>query len=368
MVSGESRGSRGGNDIDRITVGFDVGPALHNQTGVGRYASELAAHLELQGIEVKRFAIALRGPSGHHTARWRVPARVVQAGGRWVEQPSIRPLVGRVDVVHATNFVLPPLKAIPGVVTVHDLSFFREDIYGGLRRLRDQVPWSVKRARRVIVPSNAIASETVERLGVSEDKLAVTYEGVAPVFYGASPLADHALRELGITRPFMLAAGTIQPRKNLHRLLAAWRAAASDLPGWTLVLAGPAGWGPGLPETPGVRPIGWIGDQTLPGLLAAAEVFCYPSLYEGFGLPPLEAMAAGTPSLVGRYPAAEEVVGDAAWVVDPLNVEAMADGLTLLATDRRLRQRLTMTGRVRAAGFTWERTAAATIEAYRSVL
>jgi glycosyltransferase involved in cell wall biosynthesis len=188
------------------------------------------------------------------------------------------------------------------------------------------------------------------------------------VFFGASPLADQSLRTWGITRPFMLAAGTIQPRKNFDRLLQAWRAASADLRDWTLVLAGPAGWGPELPETPGVRLVGWVGDETLPGLLAAADVFCYPSLYEGFGLPPLEAMAAGTPALVGNYTAAPEVVGDAALLVDPFDVGAMAEGLVRLASDDELRRELVMAGKARAAEFTWARTAAATIGAYRSVL
>jgi glycosyltransferase involved in cell wall biosynthesis len=166
----------------------------------------------------------------------------------------------------------------------------------------------------------------------------------------------------------MLAAGTIQPRKNFHRLLEAWRLAAAELPGWTLVLAGPAGWGPELPETSGVRLIGWVGDETLPGLLAAADAFCYPSLYEGFGLPPLEAMAAGTPALVGRYSAAEEIIGDAALIVDPTDVPDIAAGLIRIAHNDALRTRLARQGKVHAAGFTWERTAAATLSAYRSVL
>jgi alpha-1,3-rhamnosyl/mannosyltransferase len=166
----------------------------------------------------------------------------------------------------------------------------------------------------------------------------------------------------------MLAAGTIQPRKNFSRLLEAWRQAAPELAGWTLVVAGPPGWGPELPETERVRLIGWVGDETLPGLLAAADAFCYPSLYEGFGLPPLEAMAAGTPALVGSYSAAQEVVGDAALLVDPTDVSSIASGLVRIATDESLRTRLAREGRVHAAAFTWERTAAATLEGYRSVL
>jgi glycosyltransferase involved in cell wall biosynthesis len=351
-----------------MTVGFDVGASLHNQTGVGRYASQLADHLQVQGVDVKRFAIALRGPSGPGIARWRVPARAMQATWRRLGKPSLRALIGDVDVIHATNFVLPPVGRTPGVVTVHDLSFFRDDIHTGLRRLRDQVPWSIARAAAVVVPSHAIASEVQDRFRVAGHKISVVHEGVAPVFFGASALADEALRGLGITRPFMFAAGTIQPRKNLGRLLDAWRAAARELEGWTLVLAGPPGWGPELPQTPGVTTIGWMGDETLPGLLAAADVFCYPSLYEGFGLPPLEAMAAGTPALVGAYSAAEEVVGDAALLVDPLDMRAIREALVRLASDQGLRKRLGMAGKVRAASFSWDRTATETISIYRAVI
>jgi glycosyltransferase involved in cell wall biosynthesis len=292
----------------------------------------------------------------------------MQATWRRIGKPSLHALIGDVDVIHATNFVLPPVGRTPGVVTVHDLSFFSEDIHSGLLRLRDQVPWSIARAAKVVVPSHAIAREVQERFHVADEKMSVIYEGVAPVFFGASSLADEALRGLGIARPFMLAAGTIQPRKNLARLLDAWRAASDELGGWTLVLAGPAGWGPELPETRGVTTIGWMGDETLPGLLAAADVFCYPSLYEGFGLPPLEAMAAGTPALVGAYSAAEEVVGDAALLVDPLNIEAIREGLVRMASDHELRKRLGMAGKVRATSFSWDRTAAETIAVYRSLI
>jgi len=114
--------------------------------------------------------------------------------------------------------------------------------------------------------------------------------------------------------------------------------------------------------------VGWVGDETLPGLLAAAEVFCYPSLYEGFGLPPLEAMAAGVPALVGAYAAAAETVGDAAEVVDPLDVDAIAGGLERLISNESLRRTYSLAGKARAAAFTWEATAAATLAAYRATL
>jgi len=354
--------------VPDLTVGFDAGPLLDPPTGVGRYTAELARSLEARGVTLRKFAVSLTGPSDRTIARWRVPARLVRSSWMRFDRPTIRRLVGPVDLVHATNFVLPSLGGVRGVVTVHDLSFYRDDVWPGGKALRELVPWSVQRAARVLVPTAAIGYEVRDRLGVEEAKVSVTHEGVSPLFFGASPLSDAALAQLGIPGRFVVAVGTLEPRKNLPRLLGAWDIARRDLQDWTLVLAGPKGWGPDLPETPGVVLTGWVGDETLPGLLAAADVFCYPSLYEGFGLPPLEAMAAGTPALVGRYSAAEEVLGDDALLVDPLDVEEIAAGIGRLATDEALRSRCIIGGRARAAGFTWERCASATLEAYSYVV
>ena len=351
-----------------MRVGYDAAPLLDEPTGVGRYAGELARALTASGVEIVEFAVAWSAPRAEGVRRWRVPARVARAAWRRWDRPPIERLTGPVDLVHATNFVLPSLRSSPGVVTVHDLSFLRDDTWPGGHRLRDLVPWSVERAAAVLVPTQAIEDEVAARLRVPASKIHVTPEGVAPVFFGAGALGADALARLGIGGPFALAAGTIEPRKNLPTLLEAWRRVRGGLEGWTLVLAGPKGWGPDLPETPGVLPIGWVGDETLPGLLAAAELFCYPSHYEGFGLPPLEAMAAGTPAIAGRYSAAEEVLGDAAWLVDPDDAGGFADALRTLATDAALRRSYAVAGKARAAGFTWERTAATTISAYRSIL
>ena len=351
-----------------MRVGYDAAPLLDAPTGVGRYAGELARALTEQGVEIVRFAVSWSAPRAGGVRRWRVPARAARAAWRRWDRPPIERLTGPVDLVHATNFVLPSLARAPGVVTVHDLSFLRDDTWPGGHRLRDLVPWSVERAAAVLVPTQAIAEEVAVRLRVPEHKLHVTPEGVAPVFFGAGALGTEALARLGIGGPFVVATGTIEPRKNLPTLLQAWRQVSAELDGWTLVLAGPKGWGPELPPTPGVLPIGWVGDETLPGLLAAAELFCYPSQYEGFGLPPLEAMAAGTPAIAGRYSAAPEVLGEAAWLIDPDDAGGFAEALRILATDPALRRSYAVAGKAHAAGYTWERTAATTISAYRSIL
>ena len=351
-----------------MRVAFDVGPLLDPPTGVGRYTRELATALEAMDVDLVRYAVAFRGSAHPDVARWRVPARGVQWLWRRFGGPVIERLAGRTDLVHGTNFVLPALGTTRGVVTVHDLSFYRDDTFPGGERLRELVPWSVSRAHRVLVPSTAVGEEVRERFDLSADAVAVTPEGVSPVFFGATPLADSVLERFGIRAPFALAVGTIEPRKNLVRLLQAWRAAADALKEWTLVLAGPPGWGPEIPRTPGVIPIGWVGDETLPGLFAAASFFLYPSLYEGFGLPPLEAMAAGTPVAAGRYSAAPEVLGDAALLVEPRDTAAWTEAIERLAGDETLRRSLARSGRANAAGFSWQSTAAATKRAYDSTL
>lgn len=348
-----------------MRVALDFGPLLDKPTGVGRYTRELARSLADAGVDVSGYAVSLRGATDHSVRRWRVPARAVNEGWRRFGVPSADRLIGDVDVVHGTNFVLPVTKR-PGVVTIHDLSFLRDDAFPGAQSWARMAPWSIARAASVITVSQAVADELVDHYGTEREKVTVTPLGVAPVFFGASPLGDTVLHRLGIARPFVLAAGTLEPRKNLPRLLEAWNALGPDRDGWSLVLAGPKGWGPGLPEAPAVTFTGWVGDETLPGLLAAAEVFAFPSLYEGFGLPPLEAMAAGTACLAGSYAPAREVLGDAALLVDPLDVAALADGLRRLMHDDGSRRSFALAGKARAAGFTWERTARATLAAYEA--
>ena len=346
---------------------MDSGPLLDPPTGIGRYVRELAHSLADVGVEVRPYAVALRGKTDGSIDRLRLPARVVHKAWLRSGRPSADRLVGDVDVVHGTNFVLPPTKA-PGVVTIHDLSFLRDDAFPGAAAWARMVPWSIERAERVLTVTDHVAGELIDHYGIDRSKIVVTHLGVSPAFFGAAPLSDASLHRMGIARPFVLAAGTLEPRKNLPRLLAAWNSLGSEKAGWSLVLAGPKGWGPGLPRTDGVVLTGWVGDETLPGLLAAADVFAFPSLYEGFGMPPLEAMAAGTACVAGTYNVAEEVLGDAAVMVDPLEVSSIAGGLAKLMTDEGQRRSFALSGKARAAVFTWERTARETLDAYEQAV
>ena len=349
-----------------MRVAFDAGPGLGPPTGIGRYSSELADALRQRSVDLVPYAISWRAPGRAGVRRWRVPAAVMYSWWSHVPRPRLEALVGDVDVVHATNFMLPPPGRAAGVVTIHDMSFHRDDVGASIARLRKLVPVSVARAERIVAPTAAVAGEIEAAYPGAGAKISITHEGVAPHFFGATPLSGGALAGLGVAPPFVLAVGTRQPRKNLARLVQAWEQARSDLPGWSLVIAGPKGWGPDVVATPDVVVTGPVADETLPGLVAAAALFCYPSLYEGFGLPPLEAMAAGTPVVCGAYPAAAEVLGDAALLVAPTDVDAIAAGLIELGRDESARSTLARRGRACAARYTWAGCAAATLAAYEA--
>ena len=352
--------------MGKPTVAIDVGPLGDTLTGVGRYTRELVRALPAHA-DLRPYVVSLRAPDVG-AARWRAPARAVQLAWRRLDAPSIERLVGEVDVAHGTNFVLPATRRAAGVVTVHDLSFVRADAPRAMRRLDPAVEWSVGRARAVVVPTAAVASELGRRYRVEERRMFVTPEGVGEGFFDARPADGATLSGLGIRRPFFLAVGSAEPRKNVARLLSAWDAAGLHREGWSLVVAGRIAPRDKAAAGPGVVPTGYIGEARLSQLLAASEAFCYPSLYEGFGLPPLEAMATGTPVLAGDYAAAPEVLGDAALIVTAGDVSALTDGLRALASDEALRRRLGEAGRERARAFTWERSAALTADAYRAAL
>jgi glycosyltransferase involved in cell wall biosynthesis len=350
-----------------MRVAYDCHSLLTSPTGLARYTRRLGDALESLGVELRRYAIGWNGHAPDGVRHWRLPNPIVHRTWRFLGVPGVRRLTGPVDLFHGTEFVLPPLAGTPGIVTVHDLSYRRDDSFAGAFRLAQMVPWTLARARRVIVPSHAIARELESHYDVA-GRVDVVHEGIGEEFFDAPPLQASALKELGVRPPFALVVGEVQPRKNLARLLDAWTRARRGVPEWTLVVAGPTGWGPSLPRTEGAALVGWVRDDVLPGLMAAAELFVYPSLYEGFGLPPLEAMAAGTAVVAGRYGPAEELLGDAARLVDQTNVGELAGAIEELAIDANARADLSARGRVRAGQFRWDKAARATRAVYEAAL
>ncbi len=288
-----------------------------------------------------------------------------------LRRPRVEAATGPVDLVHATAVAVPGCRA-PLVVTVHDLAFLSEPGHvtrHGLRFFRRGTELTRRHARLVLVPSEATARECVDA-GIGRDRIRVVPWGVTPQEVDDDRRAAARARH-GLGRPYVLFVGTVEPRKNLSRVVEA--VAALDRPDVELVLVGPEGWNEDLrallDRLPGrVRALGFLAPDELAPLYDGAAVVAYPSLREGFGLPVLEAMAQGAPVVTSRGTATEEVAGDAAVLVDPTSVDAIAAGLDQVLRDEAGAVALGRRARERAAGFTWDRTAELTVAAYREAL
>jgi glycosyltransferase involved in cell wall biosynthesis len=354
--------------------------------GIGRYVRALTDHLPAVAAADRGAVtwIVGRHPPGRLAAAGLVPAVTARLAwpGRvatrtWVtlRRPRLPAgVLADLDMVHATSAAVPPTGGRPLVATVHDLAFRHyPDAYPAAgRRYHDRAARIVAgEAARVIAVSKATADDLTKLYGVEPARISVVPLGVEPPGAADQAAAAGLLADLGVRGPFLLAVGTLEPRKNLPRLLAAFGEITDELPDHFLVVAGPVGWGPTLRPTwdsVRVKLAGPVDDPVLQALYRAAEGLAYPSLYEGFGLPVVEAMAHGLPVLTSDRSSLPEVAGDAAMLVDPLDRGAIAKGLVRLVTDSALRRRLADAGPRRAARFTWSATAAGTWAAYREVL
>lgn len=365
-----------------MRVGLDATPLLGRPTGVGVYTARLLSELAssqpdgIRNDELVATAFTLRGagrlaaavPAGAATRSRPVPARMLRALWGRTSVPPVEWLCGRVDVFHGTNFVLPPTRRARGVVTVHDLSFLRfpDTVSTDSLRYRDLVPRSLRRATVVCALSEAMAAEIADTYRISADAIVVTSPGVDSSWFSAAAPDEDLRSRLGLPRRYLLAVGTLEPRKNLPHLVAAYRQlrlADPDAP--ALVLAGPPGWGPAL-ELQSLPPgsaitTGYLDTSTLQQVMAGASCLAFPSRYEGFGIPPLEAFACGVPVVATDLPVTREVLGDLATFVPVDDVDALATALAGQAAAGRAGA-----GRRRehAATWTWRRCADAARTAY----
>jgi glycosyltransferase involved in cell wall biosynthesis len=349
-----------------LHVAFDVTPAISGRTGIARYVDQLARALERQGTDLRRFAVGRRTyPAPPGTRRLPVPARLLTPWWRAIRWPSAEQLAGGGDVVHATGLLVPPARR-PLVVTVHDIAaVLHPELHPPrqVRQSRAQLA-ALQRAATILAVSHATARQLAQ-LGVSPERLVV-----APL--GLTPLPEPA-HVAGLPDRYLLTVGETAPRKGYGVLLHALTLLDRDL---GLVMVGPAAGderrlrrlASALQVSSRIRRMGTVTDAALAGLYRGALALCFPSAAEGFGLPVLEAMAASLPVIAADIPAVRELAGDSALYVDAEDAAAWAQAIDGLAHDSPLRQRLAGTGRARAASYTWERTATATLEAYRLAL
>lgn len=364
-----------------MLIGIDASRAIvPRRTGTERYALEIIRAL-VRAAPDDRFVLYLQRqpPPGllprSAQVRWRViPSPRLWTVGRLSLEMAARPP----DVLFVPAHSLPPIVPRATVTTIHDLGYLHfpgehPPLTRLLRRLSNR--WSARRATRVIAISGTTRDDLVRFDGIPRGRIKVVHHGCAPSFRPVrdADRIDAVRTRHGLDAPYVLFVGTLQPRKNLERLLAAFDRVAADRPHVLLALVGAAGWQPerleraraAVQARDRVRRLGYVEDDDLPALLSGSLALAFPSLYEGFGLPALEAMACGTPVLTSSTSSLPEVVGDAGLLVDPLDVGAIADGLRRLIDDADLRRDLGERGLARAARFTWERAADETLAVLR---
>ena len=365
-----------------LRLAYDV-TALHDaRTGVGVFTDELLVRLAARSdLDVVVYSASWRGrgdvgtlaPPTVRVATRPMAAQPLRALWRMVDWPPIGWWTGAVDVVHGPNFVVPPARGAATLATVHDLTCIRypELCTADVLQYPRLIERALARGAHVHTVSAFVRDEVVDAFGVDPARMHVVPNGVSSVGGGD---AD-AGRAAAAGAPYVLALGTAEPRKDLPTLVRAFAAVGAADPDVRLVIAGPDGWGAealrdaitGSPVADRIVRIGWVDPAARADLLAGASVFAYPSIYEGFGMPPLEAMAARVPVVTTRAGAIPEVVGDAALVVDPGDVDALAGAIVRALSDEAERGRLVAAGASRAAMFSWDDTAEALAGVYRAL-
>jgi glycosyltransferase involved in cell wall biosynthesis len=367
-----------------VIVGFDATTLVGRISGVGYYTARLMESLAqtagrgaLDRLVVlsNRWVQAPEGPRVEVWETGRCPVRSV-----WLQLVLPR-LLRRVrpDLVHYTNYLAPLSTDVPYVVSIHDMSLTVFPRFHTLKKrllTSPLVPLVARRARSILTPSECSRRDVIRFLGVDPGRVKVVPYApacaVGPVQNGLARLDER----YGVRAPYFLYVGTLEPRKNLLRALRAFASIAPSLSDHRFVIVGQRGWKYAAILREASRGIlarstlflGYVPEADLPALYTHATAFVYPSLYEGFGLPVLEAMACGTPVLTSASSSLAEIASDAALLVDPEDEGAIAQGLHLLATDEGLREDLRRRGLTRAATYSWERTARETVAAYEEAL
>jgi glycosyltransferase involved in cell wall biosynthesis len=376
----------------RLRVLIDCTGVARTKAGVGVYAKNLINELTRLPSGPAYFLLVqdddpeLDFSGLLNVTMIRVPARLFRKLPlRFLLEQIVLPFLlarHRIDVLHSLHYSFPLVRlGTFQVVTLHDMTFFNmpeAHLRIKVAYFRFFIRADVRLADKVIFVSKSTMNDCVARLGQLKGTGTVIYHGKSDAYRPELPEAEvqRTRRKYALDSDFILFIGTIEPRKNLIRLVSAFASICDRHPGLLLAIAGMHGWMHddlmatvqhlNLEER--VVFTGFIPEAEKPYLISAAKVFAYPSLYEGFGIPVLEALACGTPTVTSNVSSLPEVAGNAALTVDPYNVTDLAEALEKLLSDDSLRDRLARESLLQAAKFTWTKTAAMTLEVYKDAL
>jgi alpha-1,3-rhamnosyl/mannosyltransferase len=355
-----------------MTIIIDATSTLVRSAGVKNYVWHWLRHLRKQGADVRAFPfLGDLGLLDHETSALSRPATMARlALIKSMNETGFPPLdwlIRGADVFHATNLLRRPPRRAKLTATIHDLTCWSmPEVHtpGNVEADRAFGENILPRADGLIAVSENTRQDAIRLLGIAPDRIQTIYSGIAESYYNAQPAPR--------TRPYALYVGTIEPRKNLDTLLDAWALLKPSLRAeFDLLIAGPRGWSSDLTLERIQREatyLGYVPEGDLPGLTAAATVFVYPSLYEGFGFPVVQAMAAGAPVITSNNSCLPEIVGDAALLIDPKSPDEIGSVLTRLFESELLQMELRALGRKRAELFRWEKCATESLQFFRSVL
>ncbi len=370
-----------------MNVCMDIQPAIAQRAGVGRYVKLLAQNLgaltagsntlTLCYFDFTRKASVPAVPNAQYKAIRSCPGRLAQLAWKTIQWPPFNMFSGDADVFHFPNFILPPLSSGKSIATIHDMSFMRFPQFAEQRNckyLSARILDTVRRASAIITDSGFSAMEIHELLNVPANRIFPIHLGIDSEFRPQSETQiQSSLAELNITRPYILTLSTIEPRKNIPFLIQIFER-LTDFPG-DLVISGMPGWQykpimdkiKSSPRAANIHYLNYVPDHHLPALYAGAELFLFTSFYEGFGLPPLEAMACNTPVISSATGSLPETLGSAATLLDTFDLDLWVETVrkTLFNSDQR--RQMSIQGRKQAAKYSWTETARKTWDVYKKV-
>ncbi|MHB1361012.1 MAG: glycosyltransferase family 4 protein [Thermoleophilia bacterium] len=366
-----------------MRIGVDLSAIQSTKSGVDWYTHRVIQEMmELLAPDEQLYLFSNRETGFEGEAANRANVYVYRSNFSYQEpwRQFMLPLLLKqhgIDVCFFTNFVLSVAASCPMVLTIHDLSFRLFPRTHSLRNViwaRSLVPVSTRRSKRIIAVSNNTKLDLVRLMNVPSWKVEVVHEGAPEEFNPTVTDEDEeAMGHYGIIKPYILFVGTLEPRKNLNFLIKSFDKVAKANPDVHLVLAGRRGWmAQAIFDELERRDLlgrvhitGYVRERYLPALYRQAAAFVYPSLYEGFGLPPLEAMSSGTPVIVSRSSSLPEVVGDAGLYVNPLDTNEFAQAMNSILSDPELASGLRQKGLERASQFSWKKAARQTLDILR---
>lgn len=380
-----------------MKIGIDISQIVYEGTGVSTYTRSLVQALvkASRNDEFVLFGSSLRirrslkeflkslqakNVKGKFSC---LPPSLLEFLWNGVHLFPIENFIGEVDVFHSSDWLEPPTRSAKKVTTIHDLTVFKypetfsprggHDIVKNQKR---KLFFAKKECDLIICVSETTKQDAMEILGIPERKLAVVYEAADPFYFRRKDEEIKRVKEkLRIEGDYLLCVGTREPRKNLDKVVMAFSEIARNYPSLNLVIAGKYGWGNDSSKfkvqcsklESRVKILGYVEKEDLPALYSGAQAFIYPSLYEGFGLPILEAMACGCPVVTSNLGSMKEIAGEAAILVDPVSISGIANGIAKIVGDSKTRNRLINEGQRRNLEFSWEKTAFQTLDIYRSL-